>query len=545
MKKIFSIFIITSLILTSCSDWLDINKDPNNPTELQLDKMLPGILYDIADDLGLEYGSLGYVASIYTHQLTTRESYDQYGVLGSDYAITTFWDDLYSGPMQELETLITLAEESDNLAYAGIAKVLKVYVYSQMVDLWGDIPYSEANVVDNFNPVFDDQKTIYSSLFTLLEGAIANLENDASENLMMPGSDDLIYKGKTSKWIKAAKSLKLKLYNQVQFTDLYDQAAVSTLLSGDLIGPDDNFVIPFGTSTAPDNRNPAFVTEYSGAQISNYLSPWFFEIMKGENDNIFNGIEDPRIPYYFAEQLDDSDPDPEANPEYMNGYFVSIYFGSVGQNRDHGGRNTFTMMGLYPCGGPYNLDPTLDRSSSFGIDQGNGAAPFRMITYPDILYMKAELAMKGKNPGGDPKALLGDAISASFDLVDFVVDMSGIEAPYVAGEADDYISAVMDEYDAGNDEKKMEIIMTQKWISLFGTGVEAYNDYRRTGYPVLFDPNTMGDVADGGPDGSGPVPVQSSRGYAVCFPYSSDELSLNNNAPAQKTISQDKIFWDN
>jgi hypothetical protein len=549
MKKLFSIFIVLSLILTSCSDWLDINEDPNNPTEMQINKILPGVYFDVAADFGLDYSTPGYVAAVYTHQLTTREHYDQYGILGSSYAVTTFWDDLYTGPLQDLEVLIELAEDEElqNTYYAGIAKVMKVYIYSLMVDLWGDIPFTEANEVDNFNPVFDDQKAIYTSLFALLEEAIGDLQNDEAENFNVPGSDDLIYGGNIAKWIKAAKSLQLVMYNKVQFTDLYDQSKVNALLDDELIGPNDNFMIPFGPSVAPDNRNPAFVTEYAGGQISNYISPWFYEILKGENDNIFSGIEDPRIPYYFAEQLDDDNPDTETNPEYKNGHFVSIYFGSVGSNRDGSGRRTFTMMGLYPVGGAYNNDATLDRSAALGISAGTGAAPFRIITYADILYIKAELAMNGKNPNGDPRELLEDAVAASFSLVDRVTSMAGADAPALAGtdEVDTYIQAVMAEYDNAGEEKKFEIIMTQKWISLFGTPLETYNDYRRTGYPVLFDPNTMGAIADGGPDGSGQVPVQSSRAYAVSFPYSADELSLNNNAPAQKTVSQDKVFWDN
>src|SRR5690554_4474361 len=343
MKNIFSLVIILSLIFSSCSDWLDINDDPNNPTELQIDKVLPGVYFDIASAFSLDYSSPGYVAAVYTHQLTTRESYDQYGILGSDYAVTFYWDDIYTGPIQDLEFLIELAEdeETQNTYYAGIAKMLKVYIYSHLVDLWGDIPYSEATEVDNFNPVFNDQKAIYDSLFMLLEEAIADMQNDDAVNFNLPGNDDVIYQGNMDKWIKAARSLQLVMYNRVQNTDLYDQTKVNALLEGELIGPNDNFWVPFGTSVAPDNRHPAFVGEYAGGQISNYISPWFYEIMNGENEGIFTGLTDPRIPFYFAEQLDAANPTPETNTEYQNGYFVSIYFGSVGPHRDGSGRRTF------------------------------------------------------------------------------------------------------------------------------------------------------------------------------------------------------------
>ena len=85
--------------------------------------------------------------------------------------------------------------------------------------------------------------------------------------------------------------------------------------------------------------------------------------------------------------------------------------------------------------------------------------------------------------------------------------------------------------------------MTQKWIAAFGSAIESYNDYRRTGYPIMFDPLTM--VADGGPDGSGPVAVTSGRTYALSLPWSDDELTLNSNAPAdQKIPATYSVFWD-
>jgi hypothetical protein len=60
----------------------------------------------------------------------------------------------------------------------------------------------------------------------------------------------------------------------------------------------------------------------------------------------------------------------------------------------------------------------------------------------------------------------------------------------------------------------------------------------------MFDPLTMAAVADGGPDGNGPVAVTTGRTYAMSLPWSNDELSLNSAAPDQKTPSTFKVFWD-
>jgi len=550
MKRAILIFGTILILLAGCSEWLDVNVDPNNPSEVQLSQILPGVMYDIGDDFGIGYSRLGYVCAVYVHHLTTRESYDQYGVRGGDYAMTNFWSDLYASVLPMLDILIEDAEASDNLYYAGIGKVLKAYVVSQMVDLWGDIPYTEANQLGNYNPVFDDDQAIYQEVFTMLDDGLADLENTTSENLLEPGDDDLIYGGDIDAWIHAANTIKLKLYNQVRnVSALYSQTEVDALIANDgedLIQEGEDFWIPFGATLAPDNRNPAFVLEYSGSQISNYISPWFYEILLGDNANILNGITDPRIPYYFATQLAPGE-DPENPTEYQDGNFVSIYFGSLGTNRDAGGRNTFSMMGLYPVGGAYDLDPGLNKNNSLGITAGTGAAPYKMITYADQLYIRAELAQVGKTTE-NARDLLEDAMEASFEQVDAVADMAALEnttVPVLSGSAPvtTYIANVLAEYDA-TPAQQLEYIMTEKWIAAFGTSIDPYTDYRRTGYPVLFDPNTMAAVADGGPDGNGPVPVTCGRGYAVSMPWSDDELNLNSSSPEQKLVASSKIFWD-
>lgn len=155
---------------------------------------------------------------------------------------------------------------------------------------------------------------------------------------------------------------------------------------------------------------------------------------------------------------------------------------------------------------------------------------------------------------GDVRAKLKAAMEESFKLVDYVVEAAGSSQsiPVLAGTqtVNEYITKVLAEFDNGNDEKKMEIIMTQKWIQNFGNAVDTYTDYRRTGYPVMFDPNAVGGYvtppAGGDPTETlPPVPVACSVAYPKSLPYISDELNLNPNAPAQKTdLGNKNVFWD-
>lgn len=529
----YKILVLLTVIglLTSCSeDWLDVNKNPNQPDVPYINLLLPGIQYDIADYLSIGYMNLGYITGVYSHQISTRESIDQYGIAAAD--AENYWELFYSRPLTDLDLLIEMGTENDYMQYVGIAKILKAYVYSQMVDIWGDIPYSEVNDPNIISPVFDEDDVIYAQLFTMIDEGIANLQDTDSENEFVPSDDDMIYGGDIDLWIKAANTLKLKLYNQVRETSMFNAAAVNTLLAGDLIESGEDFMLYFGTTSNPENRNPGFVDEYSGSQISTYISPWFFEIINGENPSIYNGITDPRIPYYFCNQYRATTENP---PEYMNGDFVSIYFGSTGTNRDHAGRSTFTMVGFYPVGGRYDYGTSV---GTLGAEHGLGNAPMRFITYADRLFIEAELA--SQESIGDARTLFEDGVTASFDLINLIIEGTGYDAPDIDGSA--YITAIMVEFDAATAEEQFEMIMTQKWIQSWGACVDSYTDYRRTGYPVLFDPNT--DPSDGGPDGSGAVSTQVTRGYPLSFPWPNSELDLNINAPAQKIITTYNVFWD-
>ena len=134
---------------------------------------------------------------------------------------------------------------------------------------------------------------------------------------------------------------------------------------------------------------------------------------------------------------------------------------------------------------------------------------------------------------GDAAALLEEAIRSSFGKVDAIASAAGAPA-LVPEDIDAYVAEVMTRYEAADNDGKLEHIMTQKWIATYGFGVDAYTDFRRTGYPKLHDP-----LADN-------LNVTNSiRDYPVAFPYPQTELDRNLNAPAQRNITTDGIFWDN
>jgi hypothetical protein len=564
--------LVAVMVSLSCKKgFLDINTDPNNPTTIEVSKLLPTTQRTLGDALSLDEnnGGLSNVLAVYTHQMSTREEADKYGMTGSDPTIASPWAKLYSttanpgtsfpfyGVLQNLEDIIANSTADGNARYAGIAKILKAYSYSVLVDVFGDIPFSEANKLKEgiLYPKFDDDAEVYNALFTLIEEGIADLNNTTAPNSRVPGADDLMYSGNVGRWIKAANTLKLKMYTQIR--KVKDVSAdVNALISGGnlISSTSESFLVPYGPNGATDDRNPGFYT-YIATQRSNHVSPWFYEILKGYNKNIFTNNPDPRLPYYIYNQVNATQPSRDGNQtEYRDGPFVSIYFGSVGPDRDRTQQNTISLLGIYPVGGKYD-----DGSATIANDaSGTGAAPYRLITYADRLYLEAELIQTGV-VAGDATAKLNEAMGESFKQVDYMITQyvkPTQSVPALVGSAAvaTYTQKVMAEFAAASAEKKLQIIMTQKWLSSVGASVDQYTDIRRTGYPIVFNPGDPA-MAPGGrvqppingdpvnPGAQKSVPVQLSRTFALALPWDQTELESNPNAPQQKNPSTYKVFW--
>ncbi|PWJ59211.1 SusD-like starch-binding protein associating with outer membrane [Dyadobacter jejuensis] len=566
---IYIVFILS--VLSGCTkDFLDVNTDPNSPTDISVHQLLPSAERGLAAVLGYTNDARGArgistVLSVYMHQIVVRETPDQYGATGSEFNINGSWKGMYSpqisqgspdyvGCLQNTEILIQKSEAAGNLRYAGIGKIIKAYALSLMVDIYGDIPFTEANKFAEEGikyPKFDKGEDIYPALLAMLDEAIADLNNTSAANTLVPSSNDLFYAGSTAKWEKAANTIKLKLYNQIRLTTDVSSEVQALLSSGKLMATTtDGLMFNYGTSISPEDRNPAY-SDYPAGQKSNYISPWFYSTLKGYNA-IFSGIEDPRIPFYFYQQLEPTEAS-QNTAEFRDGGFLSIYFGSVGRNRDWSQDQSMTLVGVYPAGGKYD-DGGAEK---IGATSGTGAAPLRLLTYADRLYIEAELINAGL-ANGDVEAVFNNAVAESFKLVDYVSSKAATTAPKLVGTAPatSYQEAIEMAFGEATPTKQLEMIMTQKWISSFGFSVDQYTDYRRTGYPILFDPNDP-TMAPGGfvqppingnfetPGAQPLVPVQRSRDYPLSLPWPTDELLVNPSAPAQKTPSTYNVFWDN
>lgn len=552
MKKItFIITVFLVVALVGCEkNWLDINKDPNVPTVAQPSKLLTGVQVNF----GYTFGQSSYVGNdllTYVHQLSSREV-DQYSMSATG-SVGNTWSNHYAYVVPNLDALIQSTEPNGNLQYAGIAKLMKAYSYAGMVDLFGDIPYSEANVLGNIAPKADAAAEIYNNLFILIDEAIANLSNTTAPNLLKPVADDIIYGGNVGKWIRMGNTLKLKLLVNSRLAQGsitgYTQKLNELITANNFMLPDEDFEFWFSSAVTPDQRHPAFVDEYGGGQITYYISPWFYEIMKGltinATNNPFATIADPRVPYYWVNQLTGTAA--AQNPtEYRHGAFISIVFGSIGPNADYAQRESATMIGFYPCGGKYD-NGTAAGDNGLKIANGDGVAPQKFITYASSRFMLAELAITG-TIGGNAATYYEEGVRAALAHVNKVVGkttQTGV--PQIAATAiNTFVTSLMTRYDAATDERKLEMIMTQKWIHNFFNPVDSYTDYRRTGYPILFDPKPGVVIIPINTDGQTNTEsaVQLVRKYPKSMWYPQREVELNPNISQKPDLTAAKIFWD-
>ncbi|MBO7248413.1 MAG: SusD/RagB family nutrient-binding outer membrane lipoprotein, partial [Bacteroidaceae bacterium] len=481
---------------------------------------------------------------------------DNYSLIPSYSTLGNTWDNIYIYGIKNADALIDRANEASLSYYAGIGRVLRAYAYLNLTDLFGDIPYSEANVPGIEFPKADKSADIYNALLVELNQALKDFA--ATEgNSSTPGTNDLFYNGNITKWIKATNTLKLKLLTQSRLAkdEINNwKAELDSLIAEDnFIGNGEDLQFPHtGTLSPADERKSGYTDEYEASQKGVWVSPWLYEIMNGKTynakNNPFAGIVDPRVPYYYFNQLT-ADADAVSPTDYRDGAFVSILMGSNSTYSSMTQDAAMTVIGIYPVGGKYDDG----NGGAIGAKSGSGIAPDKMLQAYSVPFMKAELALAGEITA-NAKELLEDAIDASIAHVNAVVAKADANAPLI----EDYTlfkTNVLSQFDKATDAKKMEIVMTQKWIANFYHPIEAYNDIRRTGYPVLFTGNDERKAVspfdhtvaatDMTAEGGVELPIIKISDYPRILWYPQGECDVNPNiSNKDRNVTVSNVFWD-
>lgn len=581
-KKILSgLLVIVVLTGASCTKSLDtLLNNPNYPSSSTADVDL------YLNQVQLSFNNFWVTASDYGGQLARQQNWigPKYR---NGYTPATFdgeWEIAYSGGTAVFgaysgtlgasantyggvlingQSLIPLAQAQKKYIQSGIARILMAFTLATLVDDFGDIPYSEALLGEvNTNPKADGGAAVYAGAITMIDSALADFQKDGAS---AGPANDLFYPGSSEvdNWTTFAKTLKLKLYMQTRLVDNSAVAKIQALIDeNDLINdPSQDFVFKYGTSiTSPDSRHEHYALDYSTSGVQEYASNYFIWLLTAQKygGNI-NMTGDPRIRYYYYRQKTNySWANTQTCPCYANSQFANAsypaWYGAVPSTtpfcvvgkgylgRDHGDNSGSppdaddrTAWGVYPAGGEFDADQADGVSLSMG-GQGAGINPIWLSSYTSFLEAEAALTL-GITSQGDAKTLLSNGVTTSINKVmSFPATVSVTpDADFVPSstQVDDYVSKVLSNYDTATSvDGRLNVVMTEYYLAAFGNGVEAYNNYRRTGKPD----NMQIPVADPSP------------GYFMrSFYYPSVFVNRNSNAPAQKTPGDavNKVFWDN
>ena len=591
LRTISTVLALTSLLVGTpgCKDFYNVNVDPIHPTKAEMQQLLPVAQTGMATYLGFSIGGVGQATSALMQQLSNGRGIGTFQQGGDSFG--NQWSGLYTTTLANNELLITQGTAEQRWGYVGIGQLQKAFVVSQMVDLFGDIPYSEAlKGAQNTAPRYDKDVDIYNgnpslgiqSLFSLIDEGLANL---AKSGGAVEGRSDLIYAGDLTKWARFGRTLKLKLYVQIRRvrTDAALATDVRALLTGTdgLLLSDSDFEFKYSVSEAPANRNIGFLSDYVNVARENNVGRFLYLLMKyGDGVNPTPGpflrplpnpalsYTDPRLPYYFFNQqnsrvvttaaFDYQDP--------RDGRFVTFRQGSTGQGT---ASNVRTLPGLYPVGGRYDDGRGGNANTTFG----RGVVAQRLLPYFSRKFLEAEAQLTILNDRAAARTALQQAIEASFEKVNAIARTEGASTEAVAsgaptplanipagsralgtipvGEIAIYVNAALARFDGTAVPAKtpLQVIMEEKYVSSFGMGNDIYTDWRRTGLPILTVPdninigNNAGLVEDNDP---------GTRGAGL-FPrrlyYSQSSLTANPNPAAPKVQVEPsnplyRIFWD-
>lgn len=489
--------LLMAAMFTACKRNIDVNTNPNLLTAAPIQT----VLTSLTTNVGFTGGSdIHRFTSLWAQQFagqgaagTQTLEYEKYIVQPTD--VNNLWSSFYANMLMDAEYII--ANSPGSPWYAGIAKIIKAWLYQHIVDMWGDVPYSEANLgVNNRTPKYDDDATIYPKLITLIDQGIADL--NAASSALSPTTNETIFGGNRTRWIKFANTLKMRIY--LHYSEINPSLASSGIngiinSGAPVIASNiENFQMAF--VDAANAQNP--IHQFEARRLSQFFPNSFLV-------NMMNAKLDPRRPFYFTPFPYTATPTP-----------ASPYVGATpGQPQSI----NFSRMHTYLRGGPLKNALVTNTAGAVTDATANhtaytGAAPIKMLTFAEYNFIRAEASLRFGSPGS-AQAFFQAGITAS--MQDAGVAMADITSYLVA-----YGTLT------GTTAQQLRQIIEEKYVANYGVALEPYNDWRRTGYPVL-----------------APVAGAATPFIPTIFYYPLSEVNSNPNMPGQKGSLQEKVFWDN
>ncbi len=510
--KSFFIFAFVALIGTSCKEsFFDINTNPNSLPTAQPNYVLTNALNTTATNIAGNTGGQGSseIGFYWSGQWSQGNGYIisttqfAYNFTNGDF---NYWD-VYYDNLNDYEFVINNADTYNQKYLKGPSKVMKALLYQQLVDLYGNIPYTDAlKGVATLAPKFDDQKAVYDGLITLLDDAVKDLKANPFASAFT--SSDIVFNGNTTKWIQFANSLKLRILirqSKVAGKEAFIKTEINKIVSdgtGFITGEDVGVGgTAFFLATA-GKLNPVYDRwgyDANGAKraLNNYPRPTKFLI-----DNLKAAGDTLRM--------------------------KKIAYATGGENANVPGTSVKAEIAANYAGTPFGVSSGFlpANTSSVGpslLVKGKFNNPYIVMTASEVQFLLAEAKQRFSDVtlAGTAKGYFEEGIKQSFRVLG--ANVAGAEA---------YKGSKIENYDWDASTNKLTAIAMQKWISFVNyNGLEAWAEQRRTNIPVT--PQSVQLVGE------------TKRPTRLFYPNT--EFGSNGaNVTAQGTVDvfTTKLFWD-
>jgi hypothetical protein len=451
MKKVI-LLLLMALVVGACDDGFDeLNVNPTKSAQIAAANKLTALEKYISSERYDNWrANMIYQSTMMQHIATTAGywSGDKY-TWNRGYA-SSLLDRYYGNAIKTAQDLIVqLDEEESPEEMKAIARILRVFAFSRITDLHGDVPYSEAGkaVIEGiFLPKYDKQSDIYADMLKELEESAAALSSGTSGF----GAADVIYGGDQAKWKRLANSLMLRLgLRLIKVDPSASQAWATKAISGGVMtSNDDIFYLKH------DNNNRNGISEVFDADGNPRMSETFINFLQDGND--------PRLPILASRRSD----------------------GSTESADLIGFPNGLDSAMLLDLTGEENTDNYAEpnRAILAGFD-----APMIFQTYAEVEFMLAEANVRW-GLAGDAATHYNNGVTAAMKQLSLFSEAAVID------DADITTYLTNNPYDATN---AIEQINTQYWAATFLNEYETFSNWRRTGFPVLTPVNYPGNETGG------------------------------------------------
>lgn len=436
LKYILSLSLVVFFAASCDEGFEELNTNPNDPVAVPSGLLIADVARSATNNLYSTFVG-GDMGACWSQQWGKVQYNDEERYDPRESVIESTWKNIYEDVISDAHSMHTLAVAEENANMQGVALTLKAYGFHVLTDLYGDIPYSEAIKATEgiFKPAYDNQEAVYTGILATLDEAITLLGTSGDIN----SSSDLVYGGDAMMWKKFASSLKFRCLMRISAKKDVSADLQALVNAGNLFSSNDEEASITYLSNDP-NANPIYETIVFGNRTEFRIGEVIVNLLEDRND--------PRLAVY-------AQPNTEGN-------YVGKPAGYLALPSD-----------------TWNVNTT----SAIGTKYLEAEAPGYFMSYPELLFLMAEAAQKGYISGSANDYYLA-GIEASFAA-------NGISADYA-----DYVGQATIPLASGTE---LEQIATQNYLALFCQGVEAWTEWRRTGFPALTpavdnslpDPNMM------------------------------------------------------